>query len=580
MRRPNILSSLALLLVVAIALASASGSPRGFVTKRATTGRSHWRNLSEDETRAWANKRNAGEQPLIKAYVALKENQEGLRKVQESVEASSNPAHPRYGRHLSWEEVNALVAPRYADVEAVVAWLQDAGVTKYEVMASRSWVRFAGSADALEALVNCRVRPYTPRKDSAKKERIIIQRCEEEVYEIPRHLDHIIDFVTPIVGFPRPGAKAQYLRHSDVPLDQPNVVPSLLRTLYNITTPLASQGVNNTQAVFETEDSYSNADLQAFFQAFLPKLAGQKVVKTLGNLPNDPTNPDTEASLDIQYIMAIGAFAPSYSYNYNDEDGDEIKVFFDWVNDLANDAKPPLVHSVSYGEYGGDYSIDEVMRVSNEWMKLGARGLTVLVASGDDGVGCNDDCTSFEFPYPSSPWITLVGATQVHQTSGVFSQIGSDFSSGGFSNDFGIPSWQAAQVAYYFKNCPNLPASSFYNQSGRGLPDISAAGENVQVYVGGYVAPVAGTSCSAPIIAGMVSLWNGMRMQAGKPPMGFINPFLYSASSYSQAYYDVTSGNNADSCCPGFPAFKGWDAVTGLGTPNFGFLSTLVKNLP
>lgn len=58
------------------------------------------------------------------------------------------------------------------------------------------------------------------------------------------------------------------------------------------------------------------------------------------------------------------------------------------------------------------------MRVSNEWMKLGSRGLTVLVASGDDGVGCNDWCSSFEFPYPSSPWITLVGATQVHQDAG------------------------------------------------------------------------------------------------------------------------------------------------------------------
>jgi subtilase family serine protease len=201
MRRPTILSSLVLLLVVAVALASASGgSPRGFVSKRATTGRSHWRPLSEDETRAWANKRNAGEQPLIKAYIALKENEEGLQKVQQSVEATSNPAHPHYGRHLSWDELNALVAPRDADVEAVVAWLQGAGVTKYEVMASRSWVRFAGSADALEALVNCRVRAYTPRKESAKKERIVIQRCEGEAYEIPRHLDHIIDFVTPIVG--------------------------------------------------------------------------------------------------------------------------------------------------------------------------------------------------------------------------------------------------------------------------------------------------------------------------------------------------------------------------------------------
>jgi hypothetical protein len=126
---------------------------------------------------------------------------------------------------------------------------------------------------------------------------------------------------------------------------------------------------------------------------------------------------------------------------------------------------------------------------------------------------------------------------------------------------------QAEQVAYYLNNCPNLPASSFYNQSGRALPDIAAAGarlmvrrhilragsyvaccacagENVQVFVNGSVTAVDGTSCSAPIVAGMVSLWNGLRLQAGKSPMGFINPFLYKSASYSSAFYDVTSGNN------------------------------------
>jgi tripeptidyl-peptidase-1 len=66
------------------------------------------------------------------------------------------------------------------------------------------------------------------------------------------------------------------------------------------------------------------------------------------------------------------------------------------------------------------------------------------------------------------------------------------------------------------------------------------------VFVGGSVEPVAGTSCSAPIIAGIVSLWNGLRLQSGKQSMGFINPFLYKSASYSSAYYDVTSGNNAD----------------------------------
>ena len=47
-----------------------------------------------------------------------------------------------------------------------------------------------------------------------------------------------------------------------------------------------------------------------------------------------------------------------------------------------------------------------------------------------------------------------------------------------------------------------------------------------------------------------MSLWNGMRLQAGKSPLGFINPFLYRSSAFTQSYYDVTSGNNADSTTP------------------------------
>lgn len=143
-------------------------------------------------------------------------------------------------------------------------------------------------------------------------------------------------------------------------------------------------------------------------------------------------------------------------------------------------------------------------RISNEWMKLGTRGVTVLFASGDDGVGCNDDCDGFEFPYPSSPWITLVGSTQLDAVSRTnilsgynFRQVGSNdytetgsyFSSGGFSNDFGTPTWQKAAVDYYLQNCPNLPPSSYYNASGRALPDISAAGENVQIIVSGSQTP-------------------------------------------------------------------------------------------
>jgi hypothetical protein len=102
-------------------------------------------------------------------------------------------------------------------------------------------------------------------------------------------------------------------------------------------------------------------------------LQGQKILKHLGNEQNDPTNPgEGEAILDVEYIMSIGSFAPTYYYAYDDSD-DVIKLFLEYAMDLANDPKPPLIHSISYGEYGGNYPIEHVLRVSNEWMKLGSK---------------------------------------------------------------------------------------------------------------------------------------------------------------------------------------------------------------
>lgn len=101
-----------------------------------------------------------------------------------------------------------------------------------------------------------------------------------------------------------------------------------------------------------------------------------------------------------------------------------------------------------------------LIRVSDEWMKLGARGLSIVVASGDVGVGCNSGGTLNEMPYPSSPWVTLVGSTRVTGSHGSlpslslpnylflltlavgkFNELGSYFSSGGFSNTWSMPSW-------------------------------------------------------------------------------------------------------------------------------------------
>jgi len=211
-------------------------------------------------------------------------------------------------------------------------------------------------------------------------------------------------------------------------------------------------------------------------------------------------------------------------------------------------------------------------------MKLGTRGISVLFASGDNGVGCNLECSKFEPDFPSSPYVTLVGSTALVSKSG--EEVGATFSAGGFSNTWGRTDYQEEAVEKYLQG-KNLPPSHFYNASGRGYPDLATTGVNVQIVIHGRITPVDGTSCSAPTLSGMIALLNDLRLSSGKKTLGFLNPLLYQwAQNSSKAYNDITSGKNPDRCCPGFNAAPGWDPVTGLGTPNFATWLSLLTKLP
>ena len=119
-----------------------------------------------------------------------------------------------------------------------------------------------------------------------------------------------------------------------------------------------------------------------------------------------------------------------------------------------------------------------------------------------------------------------------------------------------------------------LPPAGSIPVTGRGTPDISALGEGYMVLTGGQDSPVGGTSASTPAFAGMVGLLNEARIQAGKKPMGFLNPWLY---QHPECFTDIVKGDNrigrgTFDLKYGYNATKGWDPVTGLGTPRFGML--------
>jgi len=233
-------------------------------------------------------------------------------------------------------------------------------------------------------------------------------------------------------------------------------------------------------------------------------------------------------------------------------------------------------------------------RQCNEYLKLGLLGVTFLYSSGDFGVAGNQGhCmnanhqdvssggTVFNPTFPGScPYVLAVGATQVPVGGSASGrEVAASFSAGGFSNYFSLPSYQASAVHTYYQNHNPGYGSNRYNnnQKARGYPDVSANGLNYLVAINGLFYYVWGTSASAPVFGSIITLINDARAARGKKSVGFVNPTFYKYPGY---FNDITSGNNPGCGTQGFSAVRGWDPVTGLGTPNTARLISLFETLP
>ncbi|KAJ4998004.1 Aorsin [Colletotrichum sp. SAR 10_66] len=278
------------------------------------------------------------------------------------------------------------------------------------------------------------------------------------------------------------------------------------------------------------------------------------------------------------------------------------------------------VISISYSKSEADLPFYYQQRQCNEFMKLALQGHTILVASGDAGVasrpwdpfpnGClGENNTVFNPNFPGNcPYVTTVGGTMMSPGASVSDpevaaylphQDGTDdtyTSGGGFSTIYSIPSYQSAAIDDYFaKHDPGLKFFSslhnathndsspvganggIYNRIGRGMPDASAISQNLATFVDLDYGLISGTSAATPLFASLITIINEHRLQAGKAPVGFINPTLY---ANPQIFNDITSGNNEGCNTKGFSAVPGWDPVTGLGTPKFPEMLELFMSLP
>jgi tripeptidyl-peptidase-1 len=323
---------------------------------------------------------------------------------------------------------------------------------------------------------------------------------------------------------------------------------------------------------------YSYTDINAFTDACqLPRVT--VIDKYGGNKPSVcDAGACVEALLDIEYIYGVGGPIPLADYwlaTYS---------LLDWINGVLADPAPSLVHSVSYGN-------DEVQQTSTSYMfqcntqfqAAGVKGLTIMFASGDQGVwGRTGRGTTFHPDFPAaSPYITAVGGSDL-STNSIGPETCCTDSGGGFSNTFARPSYQNTAVTGYLANpSANLPPSSYYNASSRAYPDISAIfGLAIPycVHSGGRFEGVAGTSASCPVVAAQIANLNNVQLLAGKAPLGFINPWLYQTLAAAPgSFNDIKTGINNQGAGYGFTAIAGWDPCTGVGSPIY---SNMVKQLP
>jgi len=373
-----------------------------------------------------------------------------------------------------------------------------------------------------------------------------------------------------------------------------NVNPAFLNNLYNIASNKVTNP-NTTNSLFESlGQSFSPSDLQKFQQLFdLPQIPVAHVIGPDNSSTCPGEFPCLEADLDVEYIIAVaqGAKTTFWSIPANDSD-----IFLAWAMAVSNSTNPPLVHSMSYGSIESENDPSEMEQFSVVVQQLGARGVSIIISSGDDGVanygarGNASNC-GFNPSFPATvPYVTAAGATQGPEYGapeiGCSSGTGGLITSGGGFSAFFNQSQANYSIGFvngYLDSGVTLPPTSNFNANGRGYPDVAVIGHNYLIIDGGNLVQVSGTSCSAPVFAGMISLINDARLNAKKSPLGFLNPALYSLQG-TNAFNDITYGINnccaeAIVCCEyGFLATPGWDPMTGLGSPNFGNLMPALLN--
>ncbi|MGH3211837.1 MAG: S53 family peptidase [Trebonia sp.] len=495
---------------------------------------------------------------------------------------------------ISTSELGERYGADPADAQLVSEVLGSYGLTVTETHLASRRMMVTGTIAAMQAAFGTTLTAVTsPHPDGSGD---VQHRYRTGALAVPARLSGIINAVLGLDD--RPQARPQFRRGpsfgaratqdqedgqgtapaaSGGPLTAPQVA-----SFYQF--PAGTDGTGQTVAIIELGGGYTASDLSTYFAGLGLPVPSVTAVGVEGGSNSPGQSADAEVELDIEVIGGVAPGAVQIVYFGTNTD----QGFIDTISQAVHATPSPIAVSISWGQSEDQWSAQSRTAMDQAFADAAALGVTVTVAAGDNG--SSDDPSEqtqvhCDFPASSPNALACGGTKLVGNTSSfaitseaVWNELASNEGAGGggVSDVFPLPSYQADA------GVPTSAAASAAGQtsaagqggSGRGVPDVAGNADPVTGYlvvVDGQRTPIGGTSAVAPLWAGLIAR---LAQGTGKR-FGLLQPMLYAGAAPGAAtpgFNDIVTGNNG-----AYKAGPGWDACTGLGSPNGAALLELLS---
>jgi kumamolisin len=481
---------------------------------------------------------------------------------------------------LTREQVANKYGASQDDINKVIHTFGKYGLKPVHTNPGTQTVRFRGPIAAMEQAFQVKLFNYAHETEP--------YRGRTGKYYVPKSVEGI---VTGVFGLDnRRIARRKKQRHVGTIAHASHqsswYIPSELALHYSFPD---GDGQGQTVGLLEFGGGYFEDDLKKFCKmANVSPVPEVKAISTDGTPTNSKDGAEGEVMLDVEIVAGICPKADIAVYFAGWGEQGWITALDAAYSDQEND---PGVISASWGLAEGEiwdqssnqgWTVAAMQHVNDTLEKAALTGVTVCIAAGDDGSSDDyeppDGLAHVDFP-ASSPYVLSVGGTTIPTKGGTQPDIvwkeGDGIRPNGGSTGGGVSAnWLKEDLAPWQKNIPitSINPGAF---NGRVIPDLAANADWTAspylLVVDGKSQPNGGTSAASPLLAGLLTLINAER-PTGKR-VGFLTPVLYQGNPTVGAIgcTDVVAGNpgnNDTATIGGYNVGKGYDAVSGWGTPN------------